>query len=69
MLVFRTNINTAERFHRTACQLCMLLKGQGQWNVDMEDCDCVLRIETECVTEAAVIDLLMGAGLECSPLE
>lgn len=69
VLVFRTNINSAKRYgcaHRT---MGRLLKGQGRWTVDMNDYDCVLRIETESVTEATVVSRLTRAGLECTPLE
>lgn len=69
VLVFRTNINSAERLYRTACRLCLLLHGDFRWTVDMEDCDCVLRIETDSITEADVIRLVRQAGLQCDPLD
>lgn len=73
VLVFRTNINTAERVYRAACRLCILLRGNCRWSVDrsdgpMEDCDCVLRIETETLTEADIIRLLKRAGPGCDIL-
>ena len=72
ILVFRTNINTDERVHRAACQLCKL-RGQSadavcRWSIDLEDYRCVLRIEAEFLTEADVIRLLTGAGLQCNIL-
>ena len=73
ILVFRTNINTDERIHRAACRLCKLLgrsAGAGcRWSIDLEDCDNVLRIETESVTETDIIRLLQKAGLECNVLD
>ena len=72
VLVFRTNINTNERVHRAACQLCKLRERSTdavcRWSIDLEDCDCVLRIEAESLTEAAVIRLLTRAGLQCAVL-
>jgi hypothetical protein len=72
ILVFRTNINTDERVHRAACQLCKL-RGRSaytvcRWSIDLEDCDCVLRIEAESLTAIDVIRLLNKVGLQCDVL-
>ncbi|CCH51244.1 hypothetical protein BN8_00160 [Fibrisoma limi BUZ 3] len=68
VLVFRTNINSAQRVHKAACRLCKL-KGICRWSVDLEDCDCVLRIEAEKVEESDVVRTIQRAGLFCEPLE
>ncbi len=68
VLVFRTNLNTPERLYRAACRLCILMRGDFRWSVDAEDCDCVLRIETDSLTEGDIVHLLTQAGLECIPL-
>ena len=67
VLVFRTNINTDERIHRAACRLCKL-RAICRWSIDLDDVDCVLRIEAEALTEADVIRLLTRAGLQCDVL-
>ncbi|RRB02497.1 hypothetical protein [Larkinella rosea] len=72
VLVFRTNINSAQRLHKAACRLCKL-RGVCRWSVDMEDRDCVLRIEApedsaEPYSEQTVIRMLTKAGLECEVL-
>lgn len=67
VLVFRTNINTDERVHRAACRLCKL-RGICKWSIDLEDHNCVLRIEADSLTEADVIRLLTRAGLQCDIL-
>ncbi|RIV19035.1 hypothetical protein DYU11_26420 [Fibrisoma montanum] len=67
VLVFRTNINSAQRVHQAACRLCKL-KGICRWSVDLEDCDCVLRIEAETVAEVDVIRVMQKAGLKCEVL-
>ncbi len=69
ILVFRTDINSTKRLYQVAFQLCLLLHGNIRWSVDMEDCDCVLRIETDTVTEAEVISLVEQDKLKCEPLE
>lgn len=68
VLIFRTNLNTAERMYRAACRLCILARGNFRWSVDLEDRDCVLRIETEQLTEADVVAVLTQVGLRCEPL-
>lgn len=67
VLVFRTNINTDERLHRAACRLCKL-RTICRWSIDLEDGDCVLRIEADTLVEADVIRLLTRAGLQCAVL-
>lgn len=67
VLVFRTNINTAQRVHTAACQLC-LLKGICRWSVDMEDQNCVLRIEAKKLKESDVIRVMQDTGLQCEIL-
>ncbi|WP_265989007.1 hypothetical protein [Larkinella insperata] len=72
VLVFRTNINSAQRLHKAACRLCKL-RSICRWSVDMEDRDCVLRIETPTdstnpYSEQAIIRLLTKAGLQCEVL-
>ncbi|GAB3252650.1 hypothetical protein GCM10027347_11880 [Larkinella harenae] len=72
VLVFRTNINSGQRLHKAACRLCKL-RGVCRWSVDMEDRDCVLRIEVPADTgqeydEQTVIRLLTKAGLRCEAL-
>ncbi|WP_460950312.1 hypothetical protein [Spirosoma daeguense] len=67
VLVFRTNINSDERIHRAACQLCKL-RSICRWSIDLEDYDCVLRIEADSLKEADIIRVLARVGLECNVL-
>ncbi|RCR69999.1 hypothetical protein [Larkinella punicea] len=72
VLVFRTNINSGQRLHKAACRLCKL-RGICRWSVDMEDRDCVLRIEAPedlsiPLDEQVVIRLLTKVGIECEVL-
>ena len=69
VLVFRTNINSLDRLYQMACLICKLQHNVSRWNVDMEDCDCVLRIETDLITETEVVSLVRQAGLNCDPLD
>ena len=68
ILVFRTNIQSAEDI----TYLKTLLDRHphiARWNVDMDDSDRVLRIVSECLTEADIINLLTPVGYACSELE
>jgi tRNA G26 N,N-dimethylase Trm1 len=67
VLVFETNI----RRKRELRQLARLLGAEKrieQWNVDLEDCSRVLRVEARCLTPAEVIALLGQAGYACQEL-
>jgi hypothetical protein len=39
-----------------------------KWNVDLDDCSRVLRVEARCLTPAEVIALLGQAGYACQEL-
>lgn len=67
VLVFRTNINTFEQMK----QLDAVLSRQSairKWNVDMEDCDKVLRIETLQLHVENVIGFLKPHDIYCEEL-
>ena len=65
ILLFKTNIET-----KTDNKIIKLLKDAGvsKWNVDCEDCDKVLRIESRTLHHQAIIKLLTDQGYECSEL-
>jgi hypothetical protein len=67
ILLFKTNCVTAE--DKLALQ-SLLKKQDGieEWNLDQEDCDCVLRIITYTVNYNCIIKLLNHNGYECCEL-
>ncbi|MDB4920086.1 hypothetical protein [Mucilaginibacter sp.] len=67
ILLFKTNCETAA--DKVALQL-LLGKQDGieEWNLDQEDCDCVLRIITYTVNYTCIIKLLNHHGYECCEL-
>ncbi len=68
ILVFRTNLGNPFMVHDAAKHLSPL-NGIQRWNVDLDDCDNVLRIEAEQGLTAQTIEqLLQGAGFECEEL-
>ena len=40
-----------------------------QWNIDQEDIDCVLRIESDTLSEEEIINIIDSNNFKCSPLE
>ena len=67
ILVFKTTIRTLEDKQK----LTPLLDHWEQisrWTVDCEDCDCVLRIEADGVSEQEIMELVRRAGFECEVL-
>lgn len=68
ILVFKTNINNEDDRLRIADLLDNhpLIEA---WNVDLEDCDKVLRIVSPENIPDDIIALVKSEGLECSELE
>jgi hypothetical protein len=68
ILVFKTNIKTDEDKQKVAMVLDSLPQ-ISRWTVDCEDCDCVLRIEAEGISEQPIIELIQQAGFDCEALK
>jgi hypothetical protein len=67
VLVFRTNLKHQKDLLIIAPVLNALAAIQ-RWNVDQEDVDNVLRIETRSLDNGVVIDLLNKVGYFCEEL-
>ena len=68
ILIFKTNINTFEQMKRVDTILSHK-NGIEKWNVDLEDCDKVLRIETSLLQTENVIKFLKSHDIYCEALE
>lgn len=69
ILVFKTNIDSLEKVEKLKPHLDSLMP-EARWNVDLKDCDNVLRIEIENpfdIIEKLVFEL-NELGFECSEL-
>jgi hypothetical protein len=67
ILVFKTSLELASDISRIA----VLLDGDtriSKWNVDREDVDHVLRIETYDLAPSDITEMLMAAGFYCEEL-
>lgn len=68
VLVFKTNLMNANCIQ----QVAPILKDHPhihRWNVDLQDCDNILRIETEQLQGKAIEDMVTNAGFFCEELE
>lgn len=66
VLIFKTNL-TRRRLNALHRSLSDLLKG-ARWNVDWEDCDRVLRIETNEIPAMTIETYLRTEGVQCEEL-
>jgi hypothetical protein len=67
ILVFKTNV----RFKKDRRRIEPVLNTNArilQWNLDLRDCDKVLRIEAEALPVREVIHLLAQVGYRCEEL-
>lgn len=65
--VFKTNIRTLSQQESVAGILDKFFP-QGGWNIDREDIDCVLRVESSELNEEEIIQLITQSGFSCSEL-
>lgn len=68
ILVFKTNIEDAVQVRKLSPHL-KNIEGILKWNVDLHDCDKVLRIESDNLSAHSVVAILEHAGYHCSELE
>jgi len=67
VLVFKTNLQFKKDVNRLSPVLCNV-SDIIRWNVDREDIDKVLRIETRVLTAREIIHLVNKAGYFCEEL-
>ena len=65
--VFKTNINKAGSSKILVKKLLKHYPGSCV-NVDLQDCDKVLRVEGENVCPRKIVELVTADGYECEPL-
>lgn len=65
--VFKTSVVSKEQVQTVGSFLNILLPSE-EWNFDLEDCDKILRVETEEVAPETVITILTSQGFYCDEL-
>jgi hypothetical protein len=68
ILIFKTNLEDPQLVHKARPHL-QTIKGIYRWNVDIQDCDNVLRIEAVQVSPRSVETVLQNAGYYCEELQ
>ena len=67
ILVLKTSLTSLSDLEKIGVMLGSLPQ-IAKWNVDLEDCDKVLRIECYGLTEANIVEALRKAGYEAEKL-
>jgi hypothetical protein len=68
ILIFKTNLYSPERISQIEPVL-QNIKGINRWNVDIHDCDNVLRIEATELSPRSIETILQEAGYFCEELQ
>ncbi|MFC4873485.1 hypothetical protein [Negadavirga shengliensis] len=69
ILVFRTSVEAWETVLKIKPLLDRLVEDTGRWNFDLEDCDRILRVESNHLIAQQVVDLLRKNGIFIKELE
>ncbi|MBW8361462.1 MAG: hypothetical protein K0M56_04670 [Kaistella sp.] len=68
IFVFRTSVRTKLQARKLKSSLNKILPN-AQWNFDLEDCDKILRIESEDNIVLEITDLLHSQNFVCEELQ
>ena len=68
VLVFKTSVSNDGKVKNLTPYLNRLINKNGRWNFDLEDCDNILRVETEKPNSFAISSLLLERGFLCEEL-
>lgn len=68
VLVFKTNLTDAGRISDVE-SLLDIHPHIVQWNVDLDDCDNILRIVSRNIAPAEVENMILNAGYYCEELQ
>ncbi len=66
--VFKTNVKTKRAAKELKPRLDQLL-ANSKWNFDLEDCDKILRVESQEVSPKKIIAFMKKYNFECQELE
>ncbi len=68
ILIFVTSVEKPEQVSEVV-PLLTAVPAISRWNFDLEDCDNILRIESNDVSPRYIESLLNAAGFDCRELE
>jgi len=67
VLVFKTSVSEPGQVSKVQA-LLTAIPAIADWNFDLEDCDNILRIETNTVCPRSIEGVLQTAGINCAEL-
>lgn len=67
VLVFKTNISSESEMQQLAVLLNALTEIE-YWNIDLSDCDRILRVRTKHISPLSIMQLTQQAGFSCEEL-
>lgn len=68
VLVFKTSVSIEHEVKKLKPMLDELIDDYGRWNFDLEDCDNILRVETQSLTPETISLALSSKGFYCEAL-
>ncbi len=68
VLVFKTSVTGKDEVKKLKPLLNRLVNQNGYWNFDLEDCDNILRVETQSLSAPVISSLLQKSGFHCEEL-
>lgn len=68
VLVFRTSVTCRKEVRQLQPLLDRLVDRDGHWNFNLEDCDNILRVETQKLREVTIASALQVQGFDCEAL-
>lgn len=68
VLVFKTSVKRKEDVKKLAPLLNDLVTNNNKWNFDLEDCDKILRVESDIMRSHVIESALQKAGYHCLEL-
>ncbi|MBO6588897.1 MULTISPECIES: hypothetical protein [Flavobacteriaceae] len=68
ILVFKTSVKQKGEVNQLRPWLNKLVNSNGCWNFDLEDCDKILRVETQSLHAPTIASLLKNQGFYCEEL-
>ncbi|GFD91548.1 hypothetical protein KUL156_28050 [Alteromonas sp. KUL156] len=68
VLVFKTSITKNNEIKIVQPTLNRLITKNDRWNFDLEDCDNILRVETQMIKADAILKAIQHHGFYCEEL-
>ena len=68
VLVFKTSVSEPGQVSKVQA-LLTAIPAIADWNFDLEDCDNILRVETNTVCARNIESVLENAGITCTELD